>query len=83
MIFLEDFTSQLRINFTDDSTGDAYMAVTNLVKDQETDHTKRLALFAYDAIKAANNTLIDVEDPSKGCCTIRVGFHSGPCVAKC
>ena len=57
------------------------MAVTNLVKDQEIDHTKKLALFAFDAIKAAKNTLIDVEDPSKGCCNIRVGFHSGACVA--
>lgn len=57
------------------------MAVTNLVKDQETDHAKRIADFSMDAILAANATLIDTEDPSKGYVDIRVGFHSGPIVA--
>ena len=51
-----------------------------LVKDQ-TDHAKRIAEFAVDAVKAANNTLIDAEDPSRGSVQIRVGFHSGPVVA--
>ena len=53
------------------------MAVTNLVKDQSDDHAKRIAEFAMDAIKAANGTLIDLEDESKGFVNIRVGFHSG------
>jgi len=57
------------------------MAVTNLVKDQESDHAKRVAMFAFDAIKAANSTLIDIEDPFQGYVNIRVGFHSGPVVA--
>ena len=62
--------------------GDAYMGVTNLVKDQ-VDHVKRIAAFSIDAIEAANSTLIDIDidDPSKGYVEIRVGFHSGPCVA--
>ena len=57
------------------------MAVTNLVKDQEDDHAKRIADFAIEAIVAANETRIDEEDESKGCVNIRVGFHSGPVVA--
>ena len=62
-------------------TGDAYMAVTNLVKEQPSDHVKRIAEFAIDAIAAANSTYIDTDDPSKGFINIRVGFHSGPVVA--
>eukprot|EP00980_Cylindrotheca_fusiformis_P003575 scaffold792_cov84-Cylindrotheca_fusiformis.AAC.15 len=57
------------------------MAVTNLVKDQEKDHAKRIAEFAIDAIKEANETLVDEEDPSKGYVNVRVGFHSGSVVA--
>lgn len=67
--------------FKVETIGDAYMAVTNLVKDQESDHAKRIAKFAFDAIKAANSTLIDIEDPTQGYVNIRVGFHSGPVVA--
>ena len=57
------------------------MAVTNLVKDQPNDHAKRIANFAVDAIEAANETLVDLDDLSKGYISIRVGFHSGPVVA--
>lgn len=57
------------------------MAVASLVKDQREDHTKRIAEFAMDALVAANETPIDVDDPSKGNVNIRVGFHSGPIVA--
>jgi Adenylate and Guanylate cyclase catalytic domain len=57
------------------------MAVTNLVKEQEFSHAKRIAEFAIDAIAAANDTLIDPENPDKGYVNIRVGFHSGPVVA--
>lgn len=57
------------------------MAVSNLVKDQPNDHTKRIAEFAIDAIVAANETFIDLEAKSRGCVNIRVGFHSGPVVA--
>lgn len=67
--------------FKVETIGDAYMAVTNLVNDQDEDHAKRISMFAHDAIEAANKTLIDAEDPSRGCVDIRVGFHSGPCVA--
>lgn len=67
--------------FKVETIGDAYMAVTNLVQDQPDDHAKRIAEFAIDAIEAANETLIDKEDPSKGYVNIRCGFHSGPVVA--
>jgi class 3 adenylate cyclase len=67
--------------FKVETIGDAYMAVTNLVQDQEADHAVRIAQFAIGAIKAAQETPIDPDDPSKGCVRIRVGFHSGPVVA--
>ena len=63
------------------SLNSSYMAVTNLVKDQESDHTKRIALFAIEALKAAEKIPIDPGDMSFGNVQIRVGFHSGPVVA--
>jgi class 3 adenylate cyclase len=56
------------------------MAVTNLTKNQR-DHCKRIAEFAIDAIRVANQTLIDKDDPKRGFVNIRVGFHSGPVVS--
>eukprot|EP00980_Cylindrotheca_fusiformis_P023027 scaffold10066_cov100-Cylindrotheca_fusiformis.AAC.4 len=67
--------------FKVETIGDSYMAVTNLVKNQEKDHAKRIAEFAIDAIREANETLVDEEDPLKGYVNIRVGFHSGSVVA--
>jgi len=67
--------------FKVETIGDAYMAVTNLVKDQPEDHAKRIAEFAMDAIEFARSTLIDPTDPGKGFVEIRCGFHSGPVVA--
>merc|ERR1712048_65723 len=73
-------TDELGI-FKVETIGDAYMAVTNLVCDQEHDHAKRIAQFALRAIEVANETQVDEDDPSKGYVEIRVGFHSGPVVA--
>ena len=56
------------------------MAVSNLTKDQP-DHANRIAQFSIDAKKAANETLIDIDNPAKGFVDIRIGFHSGPVVA--
>merc|ERR1712084_37951 len=67
--------------FKAETIGDAYMAISNLVKDQKSDHVKRVAEFSKDAIKAASETLIDEDDPKKGYVQIRVGFHSGPVIA--
>merc|ERR1712157_485415 len=57
------------------------MAVTNLVKDQSVNHAKLIAEFSIKAVKAANATLIDTDNPDLGYVNIRVGFHSGPVVA--
>lgn len=67
--------------FKVETIGDAYMACTNLVKDQSQDHAKRIALFAIEAMEAASKTLIDFENPELGYINIRAGFHSGPVVA--
>lgn len=75
----DELSRELRV-FKVETIGDAYMAVANLVEDQ-LDHTKRIAEFARWAIRAANETLVDTEDPGRGYISIRVGFHSGPVVA--
>ena len=64
-----------------ETIGDAWMGVTNLIREQDEDHVKRICLFAQDAIKVANETPIDENDRSLGFVNIRVGFHSGPVVA--
>ena len=56
------------------------MAVTNLSKKQP-DHCKRIAEFAIDAIRVANQTPVDEDDPRWGFVNIRVGFHSGSVVS--
>jgi len=66
--------------FKVETIGDAYMAATNLVKDQ-VEHTSQIAQFSIDALKAAKTTLIDLDNPEMGFVNIRVGFHSGPVVA--
>jgi len=48
--------------FKVETIGDAYMAVSNLVKDQPNDHAKRIANFAFDAIQAAQETIIELDD---------------------
>ncbi|EKX31507.1 hypothetical protein GUITHDRAFT_55545, partial [Guillardia theta CCMP2712] len=64
-----------------ETIGDAYMAITNLVEEQEHQHALLIARFAIEALYAANSTLIDTEAPEKGYVQIRVGIHSGPIVA--
>eukprot|EP00977_Amphora_coffeiformis_P012826 scaffold3240_cov187-Amphora_coffeaeformis.AAC.21 len=63
-----------------ETIGDSWMGVTNLVKDQP-DHVQRVAHFALDALRAAQDTWIDEDDRSLGRLNLRVGFHSGPVVA--
>ena len=52
------------------------MGVPNLIQDQP-DHTKRMAEFAMDVIQAANRTLIDVDDPSKGFVMFELDYIPG------
>ena len=75
-----DNISRIHDVFKVETIGDAWMGVTNLATPQA-DHTKRIAAFAMDAIQAANTTLIEQDDASKGFVNIRVGFHSGPVLA--
>jgi len=81
LYFKFDELSQAHDVFKVETIGDAYMAVTNLVKDQSGDHVERIANFAIDALKAANETVIDKDNPDRGYVNIRVGFHSGSVVA--
>lgn len=67
--------------FKIETIGDAYLAVANLHKDQTTDHAKRIAEFAINAVQAASETLIDEEYPEKGHVQIRVGFHTGQVIS--
>ncbi|CAB9500762.1 activated protein kinase catalytic subunit alpha-1 [Seminavis robusta] len=76
-----DELSQQHDIYKVETIGDAYMAVSNLIKDQHDDHVKRIALFAVDAVDAANTVKIDLDNPARGCVQIRCGFHSGPVVA--
>lgn len=75
-----DALSRAHDVFKVETIGDAYMAVTNLVKDQP-DHAKRIAEFALAVTEVAHQTLVDEDDPSRGTISIRVGFDSGPVVA--
>ena len=60
--------------------GDAFIAAAGIPTAQP-DHTLRVALFATEAMHAANATLVDVDDPDKGFVNIRAGFHTGAVVA--
>lgn len=62
--------------------GDAFLGATNLVEDQPADFVKRMAKFSIDAVKAANETLIDPENSTLGSVSIRCGFHVGPVVGR-
>jgi len=75
----DDLSLELDL-FKVDTIGDAYMAATNLHKDQP-DHAARMAKFCIAVMKASDETLIDMDDPGKGTVQIRAGFHSGPIVA--
>ena len=50
---------------------------------QPTCHAARLARFAVEAVAAAAGTLVDEDDPAKGCVRIRVGLSSGPVRLAC
>jgi len=67
--------------FKIETIGDAYVAVSNLIKDQAKDHVKRIADFSIDAMKAASNVQIDLDNQFLGYVQIRVGFHTGPVIS--
>ena len=61
-----------------ETIGDAWFGVTNCVSPQTLDHAKRIAEFALGSMQAANETLIDLDNPDRGYVQIRVGLNSGP-----
>ena len=64
-----------------ETIGDAYLCVSNLQGEHSGDHAARMARFALAAIQVAAATPIDTDDPCKGQVQMRVGLHSGPCIA--
>ena len=76
-----DALSQKHDVFKLETIGDTWLGVSNLAKEQEEDHIQRVAQFSLDAMQAANETLIDLDDPEKGYVQISIGFHCGPVVA--
>jgi guanylate cyclase, other len=64
-----------------ETIGDAYLCVSNLHGEHNGDHAARMARFALAAIQCAAATPIDTDDPSRGQVQMRVGLHSGPCIA--
>ena len=64
-----------------ETIGDSWMGAANLFNNQGNDHAKRIAQFAVEAVRAANETWIDLDDKSLGVIDIRVGLHSGPVVS--
>lgn len=72
--------------FKIETIGDAFIGVCNLVKDQQKDHAKRVALFAIDCIQASKDTPILLPERDEECLNlgpvqIRVGIHCGPVIA--
>merc|ERR1719399_2118199 len=65
--------------FKVETIGDAYFCAANLVSAQPR-HVELAAQFALEAITAAENTLIDMDLPSRGCIRMRVGLHTGDVV---
>lgn len=65
-----------------DTIGDAFLCASNLVEDQPDDHIKRIAEFSIDAIQAAQDTPVNLENPLLGAVQIRCGFHVGPAIGR-
>ena len=62
--------------------GDAYLAVGNLRTPQQDCHARRMAQFAFSAVRAANSLSVHPERPELGFINIRVGLHCGPVVGR-
>lgn len=65
--------------FKVETIGDAYMTVGNIREEgASNDHCYRIALFALEAVAAAQTVSVLEDDPSMGYLSIRAGFHAGP-----
>ena len=63
-----------------ETIGDAFICATNIF-DKQGDHAARMAKFGICALKASELTRVDIGNHARGNLTIRIGVHSGPCVA--
>ena len=61
--------------------GDAYLCCTNLNGSQQHNHAAAMARFSVAAMRAARETAVDPDDPRLGHVHMRIGIHSGPCMA--
>ena len=61
-----------------DIVGDAYIAATNLMEEQPSDHAERLARFAADILEAARTTTLQQREKRLTGVPLRVGLHCGP-----
>ena len=64
-----------------DTIGDAYLCATNVLMDNSATHAVAMAHFALAALAAAQETLINPDDPAMGHVQMRIGLSSGPCMA--
>ena len=66
--------------FKVETNGSAFIGVTNLVEEQP-DHAKLAADFCVAAMKAANETMIDIDQSDLKSVRMSFGLHSGPLTA--
>jgi serine/threonine protein kinase len=74
---LSDFHDVYKV----ETVGDAWMGVTNLVQKQPDDHMKHMIGFAKDIMRAATETMIDVNNPALGYVQLRIGIVSCMCTS--
>ena len=78
LFFRMDELADLHGLYKVETIGDAWFGVTNCVSPQPHDHAKRIAEFAIGSMQAANDTLIDLDNPALRYVQIRIGLNSGP-----
>ncbi len=61
-----------------ETVADAFLAVGNMHKDQESDHVVRVANFALDALEYAEQ--VKIQEDKEDCLTVRIGLHTGSIV---
>ena len=61
-----------------ETVADAFLAVGNMLKDQDKDHVVRVAEFALDALEYAEH--VKIQEDKEDCLTIRIGLHTGSIV---
>jgi adenylate cyclase len=76
---LSHFSFNRLTHFGCDSSGDAYMCCTGLIRDQP-DHVERMAQFALELREIVNSHVFRTPD-TKEPISMRIGMHTGLCVS--